>query len=43
MERHAYVDVKGNMEKRKLQIGCPQGEVLSTILWNIAFDDLLAL
>ena len=28
---------------RQLTVGCPQGGVLSTILWNVAFDDLLGL
>ena len=42
-ERHAYITVKGTEVKRKLNIGCPQGGVLSTILWNVSFDDLLAM
>ena len=41
--RHAFVDIKGQQMWRGLNVGCPQGGVLSTILWNIAFDDLLKL
>ena len=41
--RHAYIDIKGVQTIRQLNIGCPQGGVLSTLLWNIAFDDLLGL
>lgn len=41
--RHAYIAIKGAETKRKITVGCPQGGVLSTILWNIAFDDLLSL
>ena len=41
--RHAYIDIKGTSTIRHLSIGCPQGGVLSTILWNIAFDGLLNL
>ena len=42
-ERHAHIDIKGCKTVRKLNVGCPQGGVLSTILWNVAFDDLLGL
>ena len=41
--RHAYIEIKGVKTIRQIQIGCPQGGVLSTLLWNIAFDDMLSL
>ena len=43
VNRHAHITIKGAETIRKITIGCPQGGVLSTILWNIAFDDLLSL
>lgn len=41
--RYAYFDIKGTKTIRHIKIGCPQGGVLSTILWSVAFDDLLNL
>ena len=41
--RHAHIDIKGTSTIRQINIGCPQGGVLSTLLWNIAFDDMLSL
>ena len=41
--RYLYVNLKGTSVWREIGIGCPQGGVLSTILWNVAFDDLLKL
>ena len=43
LERYAHIQIKGIYETRRLSTGCPQGGVLSTLLWNIAFDDLLNL
>ena len=40
-DRHAYLDIKGSCTTRRIVEGCHQGGVLSTILWNIAFDDML--
>ena len=42
-ERHAHVEIKGAGTIRQVSIGCPQGGVLSTLLWNIAFDDMLGI
>ena len=39
--RYLHLEVKGVSIAREVSIGCPQGGVLSTLLWNIAFDDLL--
>ena len=41
--RHAYIEIKGVNTIRQLSIGCPQGGVLSTLLWNISFDDMLSI
>ena len=41
--RHAHIDIKGVQTIRHITVGCPQGGVLSTLLWNIAFDDMLSL
>ena len=37
------VEIKGTKVRKSTSVGCPQGGVLSTILWNIAFDNLLNL
>ena len=37
------VDYKGVQTTRKLVKGTPQGGVLSPILWNLAFDEVLSL
>ena len=37
------MDIKGAKAVLNISIGCPQGGVLSTLLWNIAFDDMLNL
>ena len=42
-DRHASIEIKGAKTRRRITIGCPQGGVLSTILWNVAFDDLLSI
>ena len=42
-DRHAHIVVKDTKTTRRLTVGCPQGGVLSTILWNLAFDDMLKL
>ena len=42
-DRHAHLHIKGSSTTRRIEIGCPQGGVLSTILWNLAFDDMLNL
>ena len=34
-------DVLGTKAKRKLQLGTPQGGVLSPLCWNVPFDELL--
>ena len=39
--RYLHLEVKGIEISREVSIGCPQGGVLSTLLWNIAFYDLL--
>lgn len=41
--RYLFVEIKGSSIWKEIGIGCPQGGVLSTLLWNIAFDDLLNL
>ena len=33
--------INGIEKKRKLTLGCPQGGVLSVLLWSLVFDDLL--
>ena len=33
--------MKGIVRTRKLTLGCPQGGVLSVLIWILAFDDLL--
>ena len=42
-DRHVYLHIKGSKTARRIVTGCPQGGVLSTILWNLAFDDMLNL
>ena len=39
--RTINIEYKGNVTKRKLTRGTPQGGVLSPIMWNVAFDTLL--
>ena len=39
--RYATVELKGVKRLLKINTGCPQGGVLSTLLWSVAFDDLL--
>ena len=39
--RIAIVDIKGIKVTRNLHLGCPQGGVLSVIIWNLVFDRLL--
>ena len=39
--RIAIVDIKGIKVTRNLHLGCPQGGVLSVIIWNLVFDQLL--
>ena len=34
-DRHAHLHIKGSSTTRRIEIGCPQGGVLSTILWNL--------
>ena len=42
-ERYAHIEIKEVKSIRKITVGCPQGGVLSTILWNISFDSMLRL
>ena len=37
----ATINMKGIERTRKLTLGCPQGGVLSVLIWVLAFDDLL--
>ena len=37
----ATIEVKGRKTHRQIKIGCPQGGVLSVLLWLIAFVELL--
>ena len=39
--RISTVSLNGVTRSRLVKKGCPQGGVLSVLLWNIAFDDLL--
>ena len=39
--RIVIVDIKGIKVTRNLHLGCPQGGVLSVIIWNLVFDRLL--
>ena len=41
--RDVNIDYKGITEKRRLVKGTPQGGVLSPVLWNLAFDEVLTL
>lgn len=41
--RYATVEIKGVKTERLVSTGCPQGGVLSTMLWCVAFDDLIEL
>ena len=36
-----HISINGITVNKSISVGCPQGGVLSTILWNIAFDNLL--
>ena len=33
--------IKGVQENRQLVMGCPQGGVLSVLIWSLVFDELL--
>ena len=39
--RYATVELKGVKTLLKINTGCPQGKVLSTLVWSIAFNDFL--
>ena len=39
--RVASITLKGLEVNRRLTLGCPQGGVLSVLIWILAFDDLL--
>ena len=39
--RYAIIELKGVKRLLQINTGCPQGGVLSTLLWSVAFDDLL--
>ena len=39
--RLASIEIKGKSTNRQIKIGCPQGGILSVLLWLIAFDELL--
>jgi ribonuclease HI len=39
--RVASATVKGITNLRQLEMGCPQGGVLSVLIWSLIFDDLL--
>jgi ribonuclease HI len=41
--RDVIVDYKGVQTRRRLVKGTPQGGVLSPVLWNLAFDEVLSL
>ena len=43
VSRSVTVDYKGVKTTRKLVKGTPQGGVLSPVLWNLAFDEVLSL
>ena len=43
VSRYVMVDYKGVTATRKLVKGTPQGGVLSPVLWNLAFDEVLTL
>ena len=43
LARDIVVDYKGVTKKRRLVKGTPQGGVLSPVLWNMAFDEILSL
>lgn len=40
--RYAMVELKGIKRSLRINTGCPQGGVLSTLLWSMPYDDLLA-
>ena len=42
-KRFLDITIKGKNIKKVTSVGCPQGGVLSSILWNVAFDNLLNL
>ena len=39
--RIAQVELLGTKVKRKINLGTPQGGVISPLFWNIPFDELL--
>jgi Reverse transcriptase (RNA-dependent DNA polymerase)/Endonuclease-reverse transcriptase len=43
VSRYVEVDYKGVQTTRKLMKGTPQGGVLSPVLWNLAFDEVLSM
>ena len=42
-KRYLHITIKDITVTRSISVGCPQGGVLSTILWDLAFDNLLNL
>ena len=41
LNRYSSVTIKGVQKCRKINLGIPQGGVMSTLLWILSFDDLL--
>ena len=40
--RTSTVELKGIAREISIETGCPQGGILSVLLWNVAFDMLLS-
>jgi hypothetical protein len=40
--RTSIIELKGITRRIEIENGCPQGGILSVVLWNMAFDGLLA-